>query len=78
MDNICLTKLTFFVPGVLLKANVAEVQDSSDDSEDVCLLLSHQTDFVHGLLKDFELFGIVYCRIKEGGGVKVLHGVEFG
>ena len=69
---------TFLVPGVLLEADVAEVQDSSDDSEDVSLLLSRQTNLVHGLLKDFELFGIVYCRIKEGGGVKVLHGVEFG
>ena len=63
---------TFLVPGVLLKSYVAKVKDSCHHSEDVCLLFSRQTNLVHGVLENFELFGIVYCRIRTGGRVQVL------
>ena len=63
---------TFLVPGVLLKSYVTKVKDSCHHSEDVCFLLSRQADFVHGLLENFELFSIVYCRISAGGRVQVL------
>lgn len=67
-----LYKPTFLVPGVLFKRDVSEMKNSRHNSEDVGFLFSAKTHSVHGLLKNFELFGIMYGRIGTGGGVKVL------
>ena len=64
-----ITTPTFLVSGVLFKGEVSKMEDSRYHSEDVSLLLHRQTNPIHRMLKDFELFSIVNGGIGTGGGV---------
>ena len=60
---------TFLVSVVLLKADVAQMKDGSCHSKQVGLLLSSQSNLVHGLVQHPIVLCVMYGRVLQGGGV---------